>query len=295
MAEESAVDSFKNLLAGASRAIAHDPEVEVNWTADAPSASGNSFRVPMPGRSLSSEAAMQARGVADSFALKLRHHNEAIHARTAPTDPVARACFDAVERVRYEALGANAYTGIRENLDAATQTRIQSDPITRASAPGDVPMQTALALMLRERLTGQPVPQAAQAGVDMLREFIGEKASADFEVLAGQLDDQKAFQATSLSMLRHLELSPPDEPEQPTDDIDDEDGEEETEEDESGDDSGDEQMPSEVASEATEGDQEGESDAQREMGDELDEAESGEDGDEGMLPVRPSRPWTDIP
>ncbi len=295
MAEESAVDSFKSLLAGASRAIAHDPEIEVNWTADAPSASGNSFRVPMPGRTLSSEAAMQARGVADSFALKLRHHNESLHARTAPADPVARACFDAVERVRYEALGANAYAGIRENLDAATQTRIKSDPITRASAVGDVPLQTALSLMLREHLTGQPVPRAAQAGVDMLREWIGEKAGEDFSALADLLGDQKAFQAKSLAMLRHLELAPPDEPEQPTDDIDDQDGDDETEEDESGDDSGDEQSPSEVASDTTEGDQEGESESQREMGDELDEADSGEEGEEGMLPVRPNRPWTDIP
>ena len=295
MADESAVDSFKGLLAGASRAISHDREVEVSWTADAASAAGNSFRVPMPGRSLSSAAAMEARGVADSFALKLRHHNDALHARTAPADPVARACFDAIERVRYEALGANAYAGVRENLDVATQTRIKSDPIARAEAPGDVPVQTALSLMLRERLTGQPVPPAARAGVDMLRTWIGEKAGRDFEALFSQLDDQKAFQATSLDMLRHLELSPPEDTQDTTDDLDDEQGEEETEDDESGDDSGDEQMPSEMAADASEGEDEGESDNQREIGDELDEAESGEEGEEGMLPVRPNRPWTDIP
>ena len=52
MSDESPSDRFKTILAGASRAIAHDPEVEVTWTADAPSAAGNSFRIPMPGRSL---------------------------------------------------------------------------------------------------------------------------------------------------------------------------------------------------------------------------------------------------
>ena len=45
----------------ASRAIAHEPEVEVSWTADAPSASGNNFRVTMPGRGLTSDNAMLAR------------------------------------------------------------------------------------------------------------------------------------------------------------------------------------------------------------------------------------------
>ncbi|MBW8755068.1 MAG: cobaltochelatase subunit CobT, partial [Sphingomonadales bacterium] len=131
MSDESPADRFKSVLAGASRALAHDPEIEVNWTADAPSQSGHNFRVPMPGRSLPRAAAMEARGFADSFALKVRHHNDALHGRHAPIEPVARACYDAVELVRYEALGANNYAGIRDNLDAALTLRMGGDPITR--------------------------------------------------------------------------------------------------------------------------------------------------------------------
>jgi cobaltochelatase CobT len=112
----------------------------------------------MPGRGLPRAQAMEARGFADSFALKLRHHNEALHARHAPAEPAARACYDAVEAVRYEALGSNAYAGMRDNLDAALMVRMGADPITRAASPDEVPMQAALALLLRERLTGQPVP-----------------------------------------------------------------------------------------------------------------------------------------
>ena len=295
MSDESPVDAFKSLLAGASRAIAHDPEVEVSWTADAPSAAGNNFRVTMPGRGLSADNAMLARGTADSFALKLRHHNEALHARHAPADPLARACFDAVERVRYEALGANDYAGIRSNLDASTAARMASDPIARAASASDVPLQTALALMLREHLTGQPVPPSAQGGVDMLRSWIEEKAGSDFAGLSDQIDNQRAFQSLTLDMLRHLELTNPDQPQEPTDDFDDQEGEDETEDDQTGDDSGEEQLPTEMTSEATEGDEEGDSDAQREAGEELDDAQDGDDGDEGMLPVRANRPWTDIP
>ncbi len=295
MSDESPVDAFKGLLAGASRAIAHDPEVEISWTADAPSVSGNNFRVTMPGRGLSSENAMLARGTADSFALKLRHHNEALHSRHAPADPLARACFDAVERVRYEALGANSYAGIRDNLDAATAARIASDPISRAASANDVPLPTALLLMLRERLTGQAVPPSAQGGVDLLRTWIGDKAGGDFDGLSALLEDQRAFQSLALDMLSHLELTDPHQPLEPTDEFDDQDGEDETDDDQTGDDSGEEQLPTEMSSEATEGDEEGESDSQQEAGDELDESEDGDDGDEGMLPVRPNRPWTDIP
>jgi cobaltochelatase CobT len=295
MSDESPADRFKSVLAGASRALAHDAEIEVNWTADAPSQAGRSFRVPMPGRSLPRAAAMEARGFADSFALKVRHHNDVLHSRHAPIEPVARACYDAVELVRYEALGANAYAGIRDNLDAATNVRMGSDPITRAQSVGDVPVQAALALLLRERLTGQAIPDAARAGVDMLRDWIEERAGDDFDALADSLDDQKAFQSLSLDMLQHLELTRAEPQDQQPDEGDEPDGDEETEDDESGDSAGEEQQPDEMAAEAQEGDDQGDNETEVESEDDNQEADAGEEGDEGMLPVRPNRPWTDVP
>jgi cobaltochelatase CobT len=169
LSDETPLDRFKSVLAGTSRAISHEPELEVAWTADAPVANGTNLRIPMPGRNLPREQAMEARGFADSFALKLRHHNEALHNRKAPAEPAARACYDAVEMVRYEALGSKAYAGMRSNLDAALMVRMGGDPITRATRPDDVPVQAALALLLREHLTGQPVPAAAETGVKVSR------------------------------------------------------------------------------------------------------------------------------
>ena len=295
MSDESPSDRFKSVLAGASRAIAHEKEIEVNWTADAPSASGGTFRLPMPGRSLPRGAAMQARGYADSFALKVRHHNDKLHMRKAPSEPSARACYDAVEAVRYEALGANAYPGMRENLDASLMARMASDPIMRAETPDQVPVQSALALMLREKLTGQPIPEAAQAGVDMVRSWIEEKAGGDFDALAQSIQDQNAFQTLSLDMLQHLELTRPEDIEQPPDEPDDQDGDEETEEEQDGDDAGQEQQPSEMSAEPSQGEDEGESESEGEASDEMEDGQEGDEGEEGMMPVRPNRPWTDIP
>jgi cobaltochelatase CobT len=170
-----------------------------------------------------------------------------------------------------------------------------SDAITRAKTVEDVPVQAALALLLRERLTGQAIPDAARQGVDLLRGWIEEKAGDDFARLADSIDDQKAFQALSLDMLQHLELTRVEPQDQQPDDGDDMDGDEETEEDEQGDSSGDEQQPSEMAAEATEGDDQGESESESEASEEVDDADAGEDGEEGMLPVRPNRPWTDLP
>jgi cobaltochelatase CobT len=295
MADETPLDRFKSVLTGASRAIAHEPEVEVAWTADHPVINGKNMRLPMPGRNLPREQAMEARGFADSFALKLLHHNESLHAKNAPGEPTARAAYDAVEAVRYEALGSRGYQGMRANLDAATQVKIGGDPIARATRAEDVPIPAALALMLREHLTGQPVPEAAREGVEMLRGWIGERAGADFDALALSLDDQEAFQGLALDMLQHLELTQA----QPSE-AESEEGEEGEDQDDSEDqpddgESSEDQTPSEVASEPSEGEDEGESETERQMEDESADAEEADEGEEGMLPTRPNRAWTEVP
>ncbi|MFC3174689.1 cobaltochelatase subunit CobT [Novosphingobium bradum] len=295
MADESPLDRFRSALTGASRAIAADAEVDVVWTGDSPALTGQSLRVPMPARSLPPEQAALARGFADSFALRLRHHNEALHARHAPAEPVARACFDAVETARYEALGARDFAGMRGNLDAATELRTASDPIARAASAEEVPLASALGLLLRERLTGQAVPASARAGVDLVRGWIDSRAGGDFDALAHSLEDQQAFQSRALDMLQHLELTRTevDQPE-PTE-PEDQDGEEETPDEERGNESGEDDQPAESAPKPAAGEDEGEEQNQSETDNSDDDADDGDEGEEGMLPVRPNRPWTDLP
>ena len=62
------------------RALAHEPEVEVAWTADAPTATRQpTCACRCRAASLPPEQVREARGFADGFALQLRHHNEALH------------------------------------------------------------------------------------------------------------------------------------------------------------------------------------------------------------------------
>ncbi|MBU6267236.1 MAG: cobaltochelatase subunit CobT [Sphingomonadales bacterium] len=294
MSDETPLDRFKSALTGASRALARDAELEVAWTADAPSQTGKTLRVPMPSRSVPREQAMAARGAADAMALRERHHNAQMHTRHAPIEPMARACYDAVEQVRYEALGANGYAGIRDNLDAAMAVRIGADPITRAESPEGVPVQTALSLLLREALTGQAVPQAARAGVDMLRPWIEAATGDDFANLARTLDDQRAFQDLALAMLGHLELTRTDAPPPEPEDSDEQGGEDETEEEEQGEDSGEPEQRGESAGEMQEGDESDEQESDSEMREDDGDGDGDADDGEGMLPVRPNRPWGDL-
>jgi len=293
VADETPLDRFKSALTGASRALAHDAELEVTWTADAPAMTGKTLRVPMPGRGIPREQAMAARGAADAMALRQRHHDDSLHNRHAPIEPMARACYDAVEQVRYEALGSNTYAGIRDNLDAAIAVRVASDPITRAQSAESVPMQSALALLLREALTGQPVPAAAEPGVELMRPWIEARAGEDFAELAKNLDDQRAFQDLALAMLGHLELTraeaPPSEPEE----ADEDGGDDDSDQPDDGPEESEAESAGEVATQTEEGEEDGEGEAETDDGGEEADGEAGDQGEDGMLPVRPNRPWND--
>ena len=298
MSEQTPLDAFKSVLTGTARAMAHEPEVELAFTADAPSQSGKNFRVPMPGRSLPADQVAEARGFADGMALRLRHHNDAIHAANRPGDPMAGAVFDAIEAARVEALGAKAMAGVRANLTHALDMRMRSDPIARAQAADEVPLSSAIGLLVRERLTGDAPPESALSGLDMVRNWIEEKGGSDLDALGLALDDQAAFAALAQKLLADLELINSADEFDPNEEGSDEDSDENDGSDQSQEEGeeGDSQAQMEARAEAGEGDaeegndQEIESDADMEA-----DGEPGEEGEEGMMPVRPNRPLSDMP
>ena len=296
MATDTPLDRFKSVLGGTARAIADEREVELAFTADAPAQSGKHLKVPMPARALPADQVAEARGFADQFALRLKLHDTAMHARAAPAEATARAVFDAVEFARVEALGSRGYAGIADNLSTALDVRLKSDPITRARTRDEVPLSTALGLLVREALTGRVPPAAAEGGVAMVREWV--EGRADLGALTLAIDDQRAFQGLARKLLEDLELVEGDQVPEETDDSGDEsEGEEGGEEGESQD--GETEGSDGEAQVEARGEQR-ESDEQDGEGEEVDsddfddmEGEPGDEGEEGMQPVRPNRPPTD--
>jgi cobaltochelatase CobT len=296
MSDQSPLERFKSVLTGTARAIAHEPEVELAFTADAPTQSGRNFKVPMPGRLLPAEQVAEARGFADSFALKLKHHNAARHAALRPSEAVAGAAFDAVENARCEALGSRSMAGVAANLGHALEMRLRTDPISRAQGPDEVPISTALSLIVRERLTGAPIPAAAAEGVEFLRGWIEEKAGSDLDALGLALDDQAAFAALTQTMLEHLNLT---EGEIDPSDADEggEDAEDNQEQDGDSEDDGEgEAGTAEARAEPQDGEgEETEADYDQQDMDDQDSSD-GEMGDDGMQPVTPQRRnWDHLP
>jgi cobaltochelatase CobT len=288
------IDLFRRALAGATRAIAKDAEAEIVFASDMTPASGKTARVPSPGPGLEPRLVAEARGAADSAALRLRYHDARLHARTAPIDSEARAVFDALETARVEALGGRAMGGVRENLAQLTEARVRSDAIVRARTAEEVPLSTAVALIARERLTGQAPPQAAAAGLKLIAPWIEEKAAPELDALALTLDDQAAFARLSRRLLQDLDLAAAEEPaeEPPEEAGDDSEGEEGGSEDKA--EQGDEGTPGggdvEMRGEEVEDqDADGESSEEYEAGEE--ETSAGDDLGDSIFASPSRRNW----
>ncbi len=223
---ETPVESFKRALQHATRSLAEQPDLEVSFASDGPRLAGKTAVLPHPPRDMTPREAARIRGEADRIALRLAHHDEAQHARLRPSESRAAAAFEAVEQARLEAIGAIALGGVRENLRAALEQRLERAGLTRPSQ-AEPPLGEVLALMVRERLTGEAPPDGSKAVVDQLRADVEARAGARLDRLALAIEDQAAFARLARQVLRDLDIEIGDE--RGEDAADDEQGEDEAE------------------------------------------------------------------
>ncbi len=196
---------FKQALTSATRAIAGDDEVQVTFSADKAGLQGKTASLPQLSRAPTKKEIAVMRGHADLFALTLACHDTSLNARLAPQGGLARSVFEAVERVRVEAVGAKRMKGVANNLAARTEARFD----TRKPAPAereDAPLDECLALMVRERMLGIKPPKHAAPMVDAWRSWIDERASGLIDALGENYDDQEAYGMLLRDVLSALEL-----------------------------------------------------------------------------------------
>ncbi len=300
MAEPNPLEDFRQALAAGMRALGRRPEFELAYTADKPACHGDQARVPQPSRGLSVEQAAEARGWADSFALRRRLHDAGAHAAVQIGHGLPRDMLNAAEQARIEALGGREMAGVALNLKRMLDVRMKTDPIARARTPDEVPLATAVGLVVRERLTGEPVPDSAANAVDMVRGRLEDVAAGHLDALAGTVDDQAAFAEAFVRVLHDLGLA--DDPDSPADADEEQEGEE-GEDESQGDDEGNEDSEASSAEQSIETraeDQDGEDgegetrevEMETEM---VSEAELGDEGEDGMMPWRPNLPDSKLP
>jgi len=207
---ESPAEPFKRALASCTRAMARRPDLEVAFAADKPALvsgpEGARARLPEPPRKPNAREAAILRGVADSMALRLACHSDAIHRRHAPHNPAARALFDAAEQARVEAIGARRMEGVAANLTAMLDDRYHRAPYSEARERDDAPLEDAVAMLVRERLTGLKPPSGAARVVELWRPVVEGKAAAALDGLGASIHDQRAFARSLHRLLQSLDL-----------------------------------------------------------------------------------------
>ena len=101
--------------------------------------------------------------------------------------------FESVERARIEALGANRMPGMASNLTARVEDQYGHGRYAEITERADAPLEDALALIVRERLTGAAPPETAKAMVELWRPFIEDRAGRTLARMEKLAENQETF------------------------------------------------------------------------------------------------------
>jgi len=205
--KEAPAEPFKRAVIGTMRAISGKTELDVSFANDRPALLGDRARLPEPPRKMTAQDAAILRGHADSMALRLSCHNDSVHRRLLPGGQTARAVYDAIEQARCESIGARRMEGVAANLTAMLDDKYHRGNFDQVTDVADAPIEEALAMMVRERLTGSAPPPAAQKLVDLWRPFIETKAGASLDGLENHINDQRAFARVIREVLVKLDMA----------------------------------------------------------------------------------------
>ena len=205
MSDEQPAEEFRRVTAAAMRAIAEREDITLVYGSEA-RLIDNQARLPIPSRDFSDKEMAALRGEADAMALRLRFHDEGVHSTRAPQGENARAVFESLERVRCEALGSRMMAGVANNLRASLEEKCDSFGYTRVNVREDAPLSEAIGLMVREKLTGEKLPEGGEQLVSLWREWVNDKVDTDFDALAECIDDQEAYAEALTDLLVELEL-----------------------------------------------------------------------------------------
>ncbi len=232
--KEAPTEPFKRAVGICLRAIAGRSDIEVGFAAERPGIAANKARLPEPARRLTEREAAIVRGHADSIALRLACHDPAVHRKLVPGGQQARAVFEAVEQARVEAIGSRRMGGVKTNLAAMLDDRFHRGKYDDVTDRADAPIEEAVAMLVRERLTGEPPPATARKLVELWRPVIEERAGRNLDRLERVLTDQRKFGDVVHDLLESLDMG--EERSSDTDEEEGDEGDEQSSSDESGND-----------------------------------------------------------
>jgi cobaltochelatase CobT len=217
-------EDFKRATAGVLRAIAQNNEVQVAFQPGPSGLAGKRARLPLPTRALPAAEMAKLRGAADSLALRIRHHDDAVHAARAPARREARDVYDALEQARVEIVGGKFMEGVASNLRARLSEECETEGYDRMTRKDQLPVAAALSLLLREQMSGEESPAAARKVLDLWRDTLGDSAETAIAEMSEARDDQSRFTRAARKLLAAMDLAEAEADAEPDDSEEGEDG-----------------------------------------------------------------------
>ena len=205
--DQGKAEDFKRATTGAVRAMAGVPDVQIAFQPGPAGLAGHRVRLPSPSRALPPAETAKLRGAADAMALRLRHHNDALHQARLPASREARDAYDALEQARIEIIGATHMAGVTSNLRNRLGEECESGGFDRMTTRDQLPLGTALSLLARERMDPTAIPASAQQVLNLWRNTLGPDAEAALDELAATRTDQSRYTRAARKLLAAVDLA----------------------------------------------------------------------------------------
>ncbi len=200
-------EPLKRAISATTRAIAADRDLEVTFSTGRADLIGNQAIVPEVPRKVRARDIAVTRGHADALALRRGCHDRATHRRFMPAGENARALFELLEQTRIEAIGGQRMDGVAANLAARLDNKYSAQEYAHIESRDNAPLEEAVALMLRERLTGLKPPRKARKIVSLWQSWIDAKAADCLDDLTACVDDQHAFAREIHALITAFDMS----------------------------------------------------------------------------------------
>ena len=203
-------DLIKRVTEAAVKAVAARDDVTVAFAPGAhgltQTEDGSQARLPTPARQFAKGDLYALRGEADAAALRLRYNDRKTFNRQRPMGGNSADLFDIAEQARVEALGSRVLTGVAQNLGNYHEVRSREKGYHLVTDREEHQIADAVGMLLREKLTGSPVPASAQPLMEAWRSWLEEKAGRKINELKSSIHDQEQFGETIRNILEDLDL-----------------------------------------------------------------------------------------
>ncbi|MGN7438901.1 MAG: cobaltochelatase CobT-related protein [Alcanivorax sp.] len=204
-------EQFKVSTSSTLRAISRKKDLEVTYS-EVETPTGdirnlNRPRIPAPSSDMTQQKRNLIRGCADTYALKLAHHDQRLHRSNGQNDLRAQAGMDALEQARCDAIGITSMDGVAQNLNEVLEEKSKRRGFDGIQEREDISLADALHIVARTEMSGLAPPPSAEKAYELWQPWIMERLKqAGFDDLKSVMNDQKAFAKIARSLLQDLEL-----------------------------------------------------------------------------------------